>query len=354
MAVKKILCRTPVRIDLAGGTLDLWPLYLLIPDSRTINIAIDLFAEADIKFASVSKKPGVHFQSLDQKISEDLSWQTLDQARLKLLAETLKSIIKVFPKLKLSRSEIWIRTSAKSPAGAGLGGSSALLVAVLGALSKILNLGLHQKGFELISFARDIESRLLWGPAGYQDYFGAYYGGLQVLNWNPGIPQRATLSPNIFQGLQSRLLLFYSGVSRNSGINNWKLYKNLVDREEETKKNLEGIAFASQSLEKAFQAGDWQNAGRAIQEEWQSRQKLADSLVTPEIQRAFSIFERHGVSSYKICGAGGGGCFFAFLSQPSPQLSKKIVSEVITIPGVLPLSFQLAKKGVFFGQSKAN
>ena len=129
---------------------------------------------------------------------------------------------------------ITLKTEAKSPAGAGLGGSSALSISIIGALYKWVNpktpLDLSKDGEFLISLTRDVESQVLYGPAGLQDYYGAAFGGLQVLDWKIAKNERHALPEATLRELEARTLLFYSGKSRNSGINNWQLFKGLIDK----------------------------------------------------------------------------------------------------------------------------
>jgi len=326
----------PVRIDLAGGTVDIWPLYLMIPSSVTTNVGIDLFAVTDLE----EKKDGqgkVTLRSTDQKSELVLKWsevETRDTIPQLILHQLL---LQYFIGLKKKRgtwdekSSLTISTQATSPAGAGLGGSSALCVSIIAALSAWLEGkdDIKLDGEKFISVAKDVESRVIKSPAGLQDYYGAVYGGLQSIQWGVSEHSRADLGQNKLKDLESRMILFYSGLSRNSGINNWQVFKDFFDHKPEIKVLLNQITQATQALNKALDKNDWKSAVKAIAQEWDARRELAPGISTPEMNEAFN--KAHAIYpnlAYKVCGAGGGGCFFIILDEPNESIKNKIISEI--------------------------
>ena len=133
MSTEKISIESvaPVRVDVAGGTVDIWPLYLLLTQPKTINFGINLFAKTTIE-AQPSSTPRVVLESIDQKKSNTFSWsQILDDQfeaipELTLLVRLLRYFAKMHP--NPGSLDFTLKTDAKSPAGAGLGGSSALSI----------------------------------------------------------------------------------------------------------------------------------------------------------------------------------------------------------------------------------
>jgi D-glycero-alpha-D-manno-heptose-7-phosphate kinase len=255
--------------------------------------------------------------------------------------------------------KLTLKTAAKSPAGAGLGGSSTLSISMLGALSAWEHGALtHNASFDhlpsavdretLVETARDVETTVIQVPAGMQDYYGAAFGGLQSLQWGVGRPKRATLneSPGALAEIASRTLLFYSGQSRNSGINNWSLFQGFINRDPDVRRRFEAIVQATHQLWDAWSAGRWSDGAHAIREEWLARRGLAAGITTPEIDEAFRIGERHGITSGKICGAGGGGCFFLFAPEADPERLARARAEISQIPGLGALPFQCAPHGL--------
>lgn len=369
--VTKIHSRAPTRIDLAGGTVDLWPLYLFLKQPVTVNLGIDLYAEAEIEISdSTADSKPITLRSDDQNLELALTWDELEK-EIPVPGSLILhyKLLKYFYEKKTQQSgfqlgsQIRLTTRAKSPAGAGLGGSSTLSIAMIGALAAwassptFRTLSTEEEGESFIEIVRDVETTVIQVPAGLQDYYGAMYGGLQSLNWNPGIHHRKKLNPDLISELESRLLLFYSGQSRNSGINNWILFKNFIDQKEEVRKKFQEITDATHRLEKALETRNWSRAGEAIAEEWTVRKTLAAGISTPEIDAVFSSAQEivPGLSG-KVCGAGGGGCFFLYLPTEDPKTrleQKQAIRKAVSHTGVRPLDFRGVPHGLEVQISRA-
>ncbi len=346
MGTETIVSRAPTRIDLAGGTLDLWPLYLFLDHPITINLGIDLFAEARIE--SLGDDAGIVLRSEDQGIEARFQWNELAKAQVSPALELHLKLLRFFARDQKQKQSLRLTTKAKSPAGAGLGGSSTLSVALIGALASWARgkiVAPLTEGENFIEIVRDVESTVIQVPAGLQDYYGAMYGGLQSLQWGFGSHERRWLSQEILTELEQRLLLFYSGQSRNSGINNWVLYKGFIDRQPGLRQKFEKIAAATKDLESALEHGDWQAVGQAISEEWETRQTLANGISTPEIGAAFAAAKKIAPVTGKICGAGGGGCFFLYLPEADPDV-KEAIQKSLSNEGIRPLPFKAVPHGL--------
>jgi D-glycero-alpha-D-manno-heptose-7-phosphate kinase len=209
------------------------------------------------------------------------------------------------------------------------------------------------EGETFIEIVRDVETTVIKVPAGIQDYYGAMFGGLQSLHWGFGSHRREWLPDPTLAELDQRLMLFYSGQSRNSGINNWVLFKGFIDNQEGVREKFEKIASATVGLDQALRAQNWQAAGVAIAEEWATRKTLAPGISTPEINAAFAEAARVAPISGKICGAGGGGCFFIYLPSADPSQRAEIISRLGQLPGIRPLPFTSSKRGVDVQVSRA-
>lgn len=356
--MQKFHAKAPTRIDLAGGTVDIWPIYLFFSPSFTINLGIDLFAEAELTVHSGGSGQ-VTLSSADQGASLKLGIDAFLAAQEPQLPPQLVlhgKLLRHFVRKRAEKAQdthsldIEIQTRAKSPAGAGLGGSSTLSVALVAALARWAwgrELDPLQDGYALVELVRDIETTVIQVPAGVQDYFGAMLGELQRLEWRPGKHDRIAYGSDTRLEIEKRLLLFYSGQSRNSGINNWLLFKHFIDRAGPVRQQFEQISRATQDLDRSLHARDWKGVGAAIEAEWATRRELAPGISTPEIDRAFETAKRlsGGTSAGKICGAGGGGCFFVYL--PSGDSTEKLtVRQAIEQNGVKCLEFHSVGRGV--------
>jgi D-glycero-alpha-D-manno-heptose-7-phosphate kinase len=291
----QISAKAPTRIDLAGGTLDIWPLYLLVGGARTINVAINLYATA--KLETVSGK-NISIISKDQNSSREASdLSALNHEKLPLLTR----LIQHFAPTEGFRLE----TDCLAPAGSGLGGSSALAIAVSGALNELTGKKYSQE--ELIGVARDVEAQVLGIPTGEQDYYAAMYGGFH--SWNFGVLKVQQENYDVaLEDLQDRMLLFFSGQQRSSGLNNWQVIKNCMDREANTVEMLQMIKQETDKLHAALINDDWGEAYEAIHNEWVARKKLAPTITTPEIEELIEFGVTNGSRTGRVCGAGGGGC----------------------------------------------
>ncbi len=363
MVTKYIHARAPTRIDLAGGTLDIWPLYLFLKAPVTINLGIDLYAEATLETSSKLNEGQVVLKSEDQNAELKLSWKDFERStpihrNLELHFRLLKYFLekKTAAGLFDSNMNLTLTTRAHSPSGAGLGGSSTLSIAMIGALSTWASNSSAEHPFipqevgeDFIQIVRDIETTVIQVPAGLQDYYGAMYGGLQTLRWGPGAHEHEWLPEELLHELDDRILLFYSGHSRNSGINNWALFKGFIDQQDEIRSKFEKISHATQQLEKALRSRDWIKVGEAIQEEWAIRKTLASGISTPEIDRAIASASELTPLSSKICGAGGGGCFFIYLPINSTIQRTELktrIQKLIADQGMRPLEFHGVPRGL--------
>lgn len=356
----KIQSKAPTRVDLAGGTVDLWPLYLFLQNPVTVNLGIDLYAESTLEITPATSGEGrVRLRSEDQGHQLDIAWKDLETTVAPPQLELHIKLLRHFARERAHKAgktsygfDLTLGTRAKSPAGAGLGGSSTLSVAMAGALATWARQGTQRAtvdvlrdGYELIEIVRDVETTVIQVPAGVQDYYGAMFGGLQSLRWSAGEHAREWLPQSVLGELEKRLMLFYSGQSRNSGINNWALFKGFIDNQNDIRARFGKIVQATQKLETALRAGDWSGAGQAIADEWATRKTLAAGITTPEMERAFEAAQRIAQVTGKVCGAGGGGCFFVYLADAQAG-HKKQIEEAFIAQGIRPLPFHAAPKGL--------
>jgi len=315
--MNKVIVRAPVRADLAGGTLDLWPLYLFHPSARTVNVAISFYAECEV---SQTGSNAIEIHLTDQQYRH--RYESIQEMAADPKAALLYRAVEHF---KLSGLRIVTRTDA--PRGSGLGGSSALAITLVRALSEIA--GEPVDGEDLIFLVRDLETRLLGVPAGIQDYYPPVYGGLGSIHLTPGKPARHALQAQLHD-LGAHMLLHYTGIAHFSGTNNWEMYKRHIDGDNHVRKGLEDIAITSQEMEHALESSNFEAAGAALRKEWDQRKALIEGISTPEIDAAIAAATKNGAWAGKVCGAGGGGCI-VFLHPPDRR--DDIVRALGKVPG---------------------
>jgi len=322
----------PTRIDLAGGTVDIWPLYLFRPGALTINVAIDLKVRV-----RVVPTRGSDVRSIDRVENRAYAIDSLDQAPRERACDLFWQALRHFsPDRGLD-----IEFDFEAPKGAGLAGSSTLLTAFYGALMKCAGMAIPRERF--IRTLRDIETRLIEVPAGMQDYYPAVWGGLQAIWWQAGCSSRESL-PEALAELEKRLILVYTGRSRHSGANNWEVFKRYLDGDRMVRRFLGRIVDATSKMYQGLTQGDFDQVGRAMAEEAEARTQLFPGIVIPEIRELERTLKGHGAQAVKVCGAGGGGCVVVY----SDAGTRDLLEDRIRERGYELLSFRIARKGLTF------
>ena len=320
-----ITSSAPTRIDLAGGTLDIWPLHLFFGNSPTLNAAIDLYATVEI---TPRKDKRVVLRSQDLKLENSFSSVNSlpENHPLELLTRTVK--------FYAPKSGLEISTNCQAPQGSGIGGSSALSIALHGALNNFV--GKKYSKQEMIEIARNIETQVIGVPAGCQDYFPAMYGGVRSVK--PGFIRTDTETlPVKAKELTRHFILCYTGKPRNSGINNWEVTKKALDGDKKVIRNLNTISNCALEMHQLLKKGRITGIAPVFDKEWKARKQLAPNISTPQMEKLIRSAIKNGARAAKVCGAGGGGCL-AFIVPPEKKQS--IIDELNFQGGkVLPFKF---------------
>ena len=346
--------QAPTRVDLAGGTLDIWPLYLFHENSQTLNVAIRCYARCRL---TPRRDKAIHLVSRDLGCAERFaSFDALTKARefrLPLLARLVMAFAGSAAVPAAHRtgkdagatSGFTLETDSDSPAGAGLGGSSALNIAICGALSRFT--GKKLAPAKLIEIARNVEAQVLGVPTGEQDYYAAAFGGVQAVELTThGVqPQKLAVDG---KELAARGVLCYTGESRNSGINNWEVMKAHVDGKRAVIRLFDRIAAIAVEMREALKQSDWERAARLLRREWEARKKNHPGTTTPRIEGLVALARRHGAQAAKVCGAGGGGCIF-FLAEPE---AKAKIEAALRQAGARVMPFEVAARGLVVRERK--
>jgi D-glycero-alpha-D-manno-heptose-7-phosphate kinase len=227
---------------------------------------------------------------------------------------------------------------AEAPAGAGLGGSSALRIAVGAALASATGERLTKES--LLRRVMNLETREIGVPTGNQDYLAALWGGLAAYHHAPDGVVRQAL-PHA-KDLCSRLVLAYTGQPRQSGFSNWDMFRRYVEKERATTRRMATIARLARAMRDALASGDLDETGRLLGEEGRLRYSLAPSVATAALRRADAAARGAGALGAKVCGAGGGGCMVAFAREGR----RDDVADAIARTGASLLPVRVAKRGV--------
>src|SRR5262252_2594218 len=256
-----IIAQAPCRADLAGGTIDLWPLYLFHPGALTLNFAVNILTTCRITPLTGKR---IHLRSLDTRKEQEFpSFEALRKSHrfpLPLAARLLQFFA--------PKEGLLIETDSESPAGAGISGSSALMIATTAALARFTDRNLTLEQMRVI--AQNVEAQIIQVPTGCQDYYPALYGGVSAIHLDAdGIHREAV--PIMPEEIESRFVLAYTGAPRQSGINNWEVFKAHINGDKRVHRHFERIAGIARAMHHALLRGDWNDVGRLLREEWKLR-----------------------------------------------------------------------------------
>lgn len=328
----RIETSAPTRIDLAGGTVDIWPLYLFHPGAQTVNAAISLRAHARVE-SRTDGRVVIHSEDTATTVEANHWRELADPKGLRLL-----SLLAHHFQLEGAT----LTTSCLSPAGAGIAGSSALNVAVCAALAAWR--GREYAPEALLQLAMNIEARAIGVPTGLQDYRPALYGGLAALELSAEGIERIPLDVELDE-LERRIVLCYTGEPRDSGTNNWQITKRHIDGDPFIFECFERIRDTAARLRTALAAADWDGVGVAIEEEWANRKRLSPGVTTPAIERLITGAQAAGATAGKVCGAGGGGCLFCY----GPPAARDAIVASLTSGGARVLDYRFERTGLRHG-----
>jgi D-glycero-alpha-D-manno-heptose-7-phosphate kinase len=327
-----IFAQAPCRADLAGSTLDLWPLYLFHPGAVTINFAVNVLTTCrivtlhgkEIRLRSADAHTEERFRNLDQLCQAK-------QVRHQLAARLLQFF--------QPDEGLLLETNSESPAGAGIAGSSAMMIATAAALARLTGRTFSRDELRIV--AQNIEAQVIRVPTGCQDYYPALYGGVNAVELSPdGIHRQSIAVPA--EEIEARFVLCYTGAPRKSGINNWAVFKAHINGNRHVHRNFAEIAEIACELREALGNADWREVGRLLRREWKLRRTNAPGISTPFIEKLIAAAQKQGSVAAKVCGAGGGGCV-VFLTENG---ARDRVSEVLRRTGAKVLPFRVSREGL--------
>lgn len=296
----KISKKSATRVDLSGGTLDCWPLFLLVDGCVTINLAISIFTHVDLEERNDGKLD-IHMRDMKYK----KTFANLNEA-LNCHDPELNLVQKQLAYWKPAKG-LNLETFSESPHGGGLGGSSSLSISLIKAFSSWL-----KKDFDLyqsVTLSANIEAQVLHKMTGTQDYFPALSPGLNAIHYTPAGVRLESMASDAALWDQ-HLSLVYTGHPHHSGLNNWQVIKAALDGEKATLKALADIRDVSWDMYKTLQDKAWDRLPKLFEREFEARVRLSSSFSSQEIERLRKVALKSGALAVKICGAGGGGCVF--------------------------------------------
>jgi D-glycero-alpha-D-manno-heptose-7-phosphate kinase len=330
--------RAPTRVDLAGGTLDIHPIYLLEEDIWTINVAVEIPVRVRLISPRTGRAAHGGYTVVSRDLEERVSAPSLDAlplgGPLDLVCRALRHAAPPPP--------LTVVVSSSAPPGSGLGASSALLVALLAALDRLA--GRRRSSADLVTTAWRLEAQALRTLTGRQDYLAAVSGGVNAIQFGVAPDRVVPLWRDRarHRALQARLVIAYTGRPHASGLTNWGVVRAYLDGVARTVDRLRRIAAVARRMKDALRADRFDALPALIAEEWSHRRALAPGVTTPLIERALAVGSKHGALAGKACGAGGGGCVLLFVREGA----KRACEEGLSAAGFVVLPVRIAGRGL--------
>ncbi len=331
-----ITAQAPCRADLAGGTVDLWPLYLFHPGAVTLNFALEILTTCRITPIAGTR---IELRSLDTRLHETFA----DLAELNKSKKPRHLLAACAVRYFAPEQGLRLETDSESPAGAGISGSSALMIATCAALSRFTGREIDLEKLRVL--AQNIEAQIIRVPTGCQDYYPALYGGVSAIHLDPDGIRRAPV-PVAPEEIEIRFLLVYTGAPRQSGINNWEVFKAHINGDRHVFRNFDKIVALARDMHQAFLRHDWEDVARLLREEWKLRRTNAPGITTPLIDKLIAVAKNNGGRAAKVCGAGGGGCILLMVEEGAQQA----VADAVTQAGGRMLPLRVAREGLRLSQ----
>jgi len=323
----------PTRVDLAGGTIDIWPLYLFHPGATTVNFAISLAARCRIETREDER---IVLESRDRNLAFETSVGEIEDLVHDRRLELISKLVHFFKPDKGFN----LVAESHAPAGAGLGGSSALAIACIGALNRLV--GDRYDRSKFIVIAANVETTVIRVPAGFQDYYAAFYGGANAIHFSADGIRREALEVDT-AALEDRIVICYTGEPRLSGTNNWEIYKKHIDGDETLFGLFEGIRDSAQRMRVALTGGDWGGVREVMRAAYPNRKRLAPNVTTPHMEMLIERALKAGAEGAKVCGAGGGGCIaFLCAEDAKESVERALAAE----EGAEVLRWKFAREGL--------
>jgi len=307
-------------------------LYLFHPGALTLNFAVEILTSCRV---TPLKGQRIELCSIDTHCEE--TFTNLDEL---IASRSHRHVLAAYlVRFFAPERGLRVETDSQSPAGAGISGSSALMIATTAALARFTGRDLDPETMRVI--AQNVEAQVIRVPTGCQDYYPALYGGVSAIHLAPDGIRRAAV-PVAPEEIELRFVLAYTGAPRQSGINNWEVFKAHVNGDKHVFRNLEKIAAIARDMHQALLRHDWQDVAHLLREEWKLRRTNAPGITTPLIDKLIAVAGKNGGRAAKVCGAGGGGCILMMVEEGA----KEAVAQAVAQAGGQILPLRVARDGL--------
>lgn len=309
----KVRARAPLRLGFAGGGTDVSP-YSDEFGGYVLNATIDKYAYATLSH----RDSGVEFVAADIGVSwcGDTNAPIVSPKGLELHSGVYNRIVRDY--LNGNAISVSLTTHSEAPPGSGLGSSSTMVVALIHAFVEYLSLPLGE--YDIARLAFEIERIDLGFAGGKQDQYCAAFGGFNFMEFYADrvIVNPLRIKADHLAELESSLVLFYTGVSRESANIINEQTGHVVRRNDKALAALHDVKQEAQKMKEAILQGNWDNLAESLRSSWEAKKKMAASISNLMIETVYNAAIESGAVAGKVSGAGGGG-FMMFLVDPAKR-----------------------------------
>jgi D-glycero-alpha-D-manno-heptose-7-phosphate kinase len=324
--------RAPLRVSFCGGGTDVSP-YPEEHGGMVLSATINQYAYASLR---PRRDTRVTLASLDYDVVA--RYDHPRQMRSDGSLDLIKAVVKTFKPRR--GADLWVHSDA--PPGSGLGSSSTLVVALIGAMTEWQRRPLS--GYEIAELAYRIERVDMGLAGGRQDQYAAAFGGFNFIEFHADatVVNPLRIRRDVLHELEYRLLLCYMGQTRQSA--------SIIDRqtasyrrgERDVVRALDRLKQETLEMKKALLLGQVDAFGELLHQAWENKKKLDHGISTPHVDRLYQLARREGAIGGKMPGAGGGG-YFLLLTRFD---RKHRVAAVLEKHGGQVVPFQFERQGL--------
>jgi D-glycero-alpha-D-manno-heptose-7-phosphate kinase len=330
--------KAPLRIGLAGGGTDVSP-YSELYGGAILNATVSLFASANIE---PLQENAIILEAIDRKEEQRFEWsnELPINGKLDLLKGVYNRIQKEYA---LPLTGFKLSTFVDAPAGSGLGTSSTLVVAIIGAFTEMLRLPLGE--YDIAHLAYEIERVDLKMAGGKQDQYAATFGGVNFMEFygeNKVIVNPLRVKQQYLFELENNLLLYYTATNRESAKIIERQSQNVVDKKGKSIEAMHQLKHQAQLMKEALLKGRLHEIGEVLDFGFQQKRQMAEGISNTLMEEIYETAKKAGATGGKISGAGGGG----FMIFYCPGITKYHVMDSLTKFGGHCKQYQFVDHGL--------
>jgi D-glycero-alpha-D-manno-heptose-7-phosphate kinase len=295
--------KAPLRIGLAGGGTDVSP-YSDLYGGAILNATLSLYANATIEPMDENK---IILEAIDRQETQVFDWA--DRLPVNGQLDLLKGVYnRIQQDYGIKEQGFRLSTYVDAPAGSGLGTSSTLVVAILGAFAEMMKLPMGE--YDMAHYAYEIERRDLNLAGGRQDQYAATFGGVNFMEFygeDKVIVNPLRVKQQYLFELENNLLLYYTSTSRESAEIIKKQSKNVTDNKEKSIEAMHHLKDQARMMKEALLKGRLNEIGEILDYGFQQKRQMAEGISNPLMEEIYETAKKAGATGGKISGAGGGG-----------------------------------------------